>query len=65
MSVTNTYLLWDVVARHCRDTGHEVAGDEGADHHGAPAGRLLLQGVTVKVQRGEDDWHLADLTGVA
>lgn len=59
------YLLWDVVARHCSDSGHEVAGDEGADHHRAPAGWLLLQWVTVKVQGGQDDRHLADLTGEA
>lgn len=59
------HLLWDMIARHGGDASHEVAGDKGADHHGAPAGRLLLQWVTVKVQRGQDDWHLADLTGVA
>ena len=47
------------------DAGHEVAGDEGADHHRAPAGRLLLLCVTVKVQGGQNDRHLADLTGVA
>lgn len=54
-----------MVARHGRDARHEVAGDEGADDHRAPAGRLLLQWVTVKVQGGEDDRHLADLTGIA
>lgn len=55
------YLLWDVVARHGGDARHEVAGDEGADHHRAPAGGLLLQGVPVKVEGCEDHWHLADL----
>lgn len=59
------HLLWDVVSRHGRDACHEVAGDEGADHHGAPTGWLLLQWVAVKVQGGQDDWHLADLTRVA
>lgn len=59
------YLLWDMVARHGGDAGHEIAGDEGADHHRAPAGGLLLQWVTVKVQGGQDDRHLADLTGIA
>lgn len=58
------YLLWDMVARHGRDAGHEIVGDEGADHHRAPAGWLLLQRVTVKVQRGQDDWHLTDLARV-
>ena len=58
------YLLWDVVARRGGDTRHEVAGDEGADHHRAPAGRLLLQRVAVKVQGGQDDGHLADLTRI-
>lgn len=60
-----TYLLWDVVAWHGGDASHEVAGDEGADHYRAPTGWLLLQWVTVKVQRGQDDRHLADLTRVA
>ncbi len=59
------YLLREVVAWHCGDASHEIAGDEGADHHGAPAGRLLLQWVTVKVQWRQDDRHLADFTGVA
>lgn len=54
-----------MVARHGRDASHEIAGDEGADHHRASAGRLLLQWVAVKVQGGQDDWHLADLTRVA
>lgn len=54
-----------MVSRRGGDPRHEVAGDEGADHHGAPAGRLLLQRVSVKVQGGQDDGHLADLTGVA
>lgn len=54
-----------MVARHGGDASHEVAGNEGADNHRAPAGWLLLQWVTVKVQGGQDDWHLADLTGVA
>lgn len=58
------YLLWDMVARRGGDARHEIAGDEGADDHGAAAGRLLLQRVTVKVQRGQDDGHLADLTRV-
>lgn len=59
------YLLGDMVAGHGRDSCHEVAGDEGADHHRASAGWLLLQWVAVKVQRREDDGHLADLTGIA
>lgn len=54
-----------MVAWHGWDTGHEVAGDKGADHHRAPAGGLLLQWVTVKVQGGQDDRHLTDLTRVA
>lgn len=54
-----------MVAWHGRDTGHEVAGDKGADHHRTPAGWLLLQWVTVKVQGCQDDRHLADLTRVA
>lgn len=62
---SGTNLLWDVVSRRGRDPRHEVAGDEGADDHGAPAGRLLLQRVPVKVQGGQDDGHLADLPGVA
>lgn len=60
-----SYLLWDMVARRGRDASHKIAGDKGADHHRAPAGWLLLQRVTVKVQRRQDDWHLADLTGIA
>lgn len=59
------YLLRDVVPWHGGDAGHEIAGDEGTNHHRAPAGRLLLQRVAVKVQGGQDDGHLADLTGVA
>lgn len=59
------YLLGDVVSWHGGDAGHEIAGDEGANHHRAPAGWLLLQRVAVKVQGGQDDGHLADLTGVA
>lgn len=59
-----TYLLWDMAARRGGDARHEVAGDEGADDHRAAAGRLLLQRVTVKVQRGQDDGHLADLPRV-
>lgn len=62
---TAVYLLRDLVAGLGRDAGHEIAGDEGADHHGAPAGWLFLERVAVKVQRGQDDRHLADLTGVA
>lgn len=58
------YLLWDVVARRGRYPCHEVTGDEGADHHGAPARRLLMHGVAVKVQGGQDDRHLTDLTRV-
>lgn len=54
-----------MVARHGRDASHEITGDEGADHHRAPAGRLLLEWVTVKVQGGQYDWHLADLPGIA
>ena len=53
-----------MVARHGRDARHEVAGDEGADHHRTPTGRLFLQRVAVEVQRGEDDRHLADLAGI-
>lgn len=59
------YLLWDVVAWRGGHARHEIAGDEGADHHRAPAGRLLLQRVAVKVQGGQDDGHLADLTRIA
>lgn len=59
------YLLWDVVSWRGRDAGHEIIGDEGADHHRAPAGGLFLQRVAVKVQGGQDDRHLADLTGIA
>ena len=59
------HLFGDLVSGRGGDPRHEVAGDEGADDHGALAGRLLLQGVAVKVQRCEDDGHLADLTGVA
>lgn len=55
------YLFWDMVARRSGDASHKIAGDEGANHHRAPAGRLLLQRVPVKVQRGQDDGHLADL----
>lgn len=55
------YLFWDMVAWCSGDASHEIAGDEGADHHRAPAGRLLLQRVPVKVQRGQDDGHLAYL----
>lgn len=35
--LTMVYLLWDMVAWHSRDSCHEVAGDEGTNHHGAPA----------------------------
>lgn len=59
------HLLWDMIAGHGGDAGHEVAGDKCSDHHRAPAGWLLLQWVTVKVQGGEDDRHLADLTRIA
>lgn len=55
------YLFWDMVAWRSGDASHEIAGDEGADHHRAPAGRLLLQRVPVKVQGGQDDRHLTDL----
>lgn len=47
-----TYLLWDMVARHGSDACHEVAGDKGSNDHRAPAGWLLLEWVTVKVQGG-------------
>lgn len=57
-----TNLFRDVVVRCGGDAGHEVAGDEGPDDHGAPARGLLLQGVAVKVQRRQDHRHLADLT---
>lgn len=63
--VSGTHLLRDVVSWRGGDPRHEVAGDEGADDYGAPAGRLLLQRVAVKVQGGQDDGHLADLAGVA
>lgn len=61
----NTRLLGDVIIRRGGDARHEVAGDEGSDDDGAPAGRLLLQRVTVEMQRHEDDGHLTDLTRVA
>lgn len=61
---TTPYLLWDMAAWRGGHARHEVAGDEGADHHRAPAGRLLLQRVAVKVQGGQDDGHLADLTRI-
>lgn len=64
-AASGTHLLRDVVSRRGGDPRHEVAGDEGADDHGAPAGRLLLQRVPVKVQGGQDDGHLADLVAVA
>lgn len=57
-----SYLFRDLVVWSCGDAGHEVAGDEGSDDDGPSAGWLLLQRVAIKVQRGEDDWHLADLT---
>lgn len=59
-----THLLWEVVARHGWDARHEVAGDEGANDNRASARRLLLQRVPVKVQGGQNDRHLADLTRV-
>lgn len=31
------HLFWDMVAWHGRDASHKIAGDKGADHHGAPA----------------------------
>lgn len=54
-----------MVIRCGGDAGHEVAGDEGSDDDGAPAGRLLLQRVTVEMQRHQDNGHLTDLTRVA
>ena len=54
-----------MVARRGRDSGHKVAGDEGSDDHGASTGRLFLLGVSVKVQRGQNDRHLTDLPRVA
>lgn len=57
-----SHLFRDLVVWSSGDAGHEVTGDEGSDDDGTSAGRLLLQRVTIKVQWGEDDWHLADLT---
>lgn len=54
-----------MVIRRGSNARHEVAGDEGSDDDGAPAGRLLLQRVAVEMQRHEDDGHLTDLTRVA
>lgn len=54
-----------MVARRGRDACHEVTGDEGANHNRTPAGGLFLQRVTIKVQGGEDDRHLADLARIA
>ncbi len=57
-----SHLFRDLVVWSSGDAGHEVAGDEGSDDDRPSAGRLLLERVTIKVQWGEDDWHLADLT---
>lgn len=57
-----SHLFRDLVVWSSGDAGHEVTGDEGSNDNGPSAGRLLLLRVTIKVQWGEDDWHLADLT---
>lgn len=58
------YLFWNLITRSCCNPSHEVACNERSDNHRPLAGWLFLQRVPIKMQWGQDYWHLANFSGI-